>query len=417
MLDKSFSLLFYLKKPKNYVNGKMPIYLRITVNGVAKEITTKRECEPSRWNKKSERANGIKEDIKSLNEYLDILQNKVYEARRQLIDSNQAITSSTLKDILIGQHDRPRMLIEIFQHHNAQMKELVGKEFSKATFIRYNTSIGHTRSFLKWKYNAEDFDVNKLSLEFISDYEFYLKSIRHCNHNSTIKYLGNFRKIVNKCVQYGWLVKDPFLGFDMRKKDVERIPLNKEEIQIVANKSLVSERLNVVRDIFLFCCYTGLSYADVKKLKRSEINFGIDGEKWIFTNREKTETSSRIPLLPMPLTIMAKYDQHPQCVNDDKVLPVLSNQKMNSYLKEIADVCGIQRKLTFHIARHTFATTVTLTNGVPIETVSKMLGHKSLRTTQIYAKILDLKVSEDMRKLRTALNKESKVENPLTQVQ
>ena len=186
----------------------------------------------------------------------------------------------------------------------------------------------------------------------------------------------------------------------MSKRDVERIPLTKEEIEIIASKRFATERLGQVRDIFLFCCYTGLAYADIKKLKRSEINIGIDVTKWIFTTREKTETPSRIPLLPYSLKIFEQYENHPQCINKGTAFPVLSNQKMNSYLHEIADVSGILKKLTFHIAKHTFATTITLTNGVPIETVSKMLGHNSIKTTQIYSKILDMKVSADMQRLR-----------------
>jgi site-specific recombinase XerD len=160
------------------------------------------------------------------------------------------------------------------------------------------------------------------------------------------------------------------------------------------------ERLEIVKNIFLFSCYSGLAYADVQKLKRSEIRIGIDSEKWIFTKRQKTDVSSRIPLLPPALAIINRFEQHPQCKNKDRVLPVLSNQKMNSYLKEIADACGINKNLTYHIARHTFATTVTLSNGVPIETVSKMLGHRNIKTTQHYAKILDRKISDDMKSLR-----------------
>jgi hypothetical protein len=194
MLDKSFSLLFYLKKRNDYVKGKLPIYMRITVDGARNEITTKRKCEPERWNSETGRAIGNKEEVKSLNQYLDVLQSKVYEARRNLIENNQLITSEWLKNTLIGRDERPRMLIEIFQHHNDQMKTLVGKEFSKATAIRYNTSIRHTKAFLKWKFIITDIDIKKLNFEFISDYEFWLKSIRKCNQNSTLKYLSNFRK-------------------------------------------------------------------------------------------------------------------------------------------------------------------------------------------------------------------------------
>jgi len=183
-------------------------------------------------------------------------------------------------------------------------------------------------------------------------------------------------------------------------REVEREFLTQLEVQTIYGKEMVTDRLKQVRDIFVFSCFTGLAYIDVKNLSKTNISLGIDGEKWIFTHRQKTETASRIPLLPIAAEIIEKYANNPVCLNNDKLLPVLSNQNMNAYLKEIAGVCGINKELTFHIARHTFATTITLTNGVPIESVSKMLGHKSLKTTQHYAKILDKKVSGDMQLLR-----------------
>lgn len=262
----------------------------------------------------------------------------------------------------------------------------------------------HTRNFILWKFQVSDLDASRINYDFVSDYAFWLKSIRNCNHNSTMKYLSNFKKIVLLCMKQGWLQKDPFLGFKLTRREVERAFLTKLELQDIASRQFATERLNYVRDIFLFSCFTGLAYADVKKLKRSEIVIGIDGEKWVITKRQKTDISSRIPLLSASLEILAPYENHPQCMNEGRLLPVLSNQKMNAYLKEIADLCGINKNLTFHIARHTFATTVTLSNGVPIESVSKMLGHKNLRTTQHYAKILDKKVSEDMIALRKRLD-------------
>lgn len=212
--------------------------------------------------------------------------------------------------------------------------------------------------------------------------------------------MKNLKKIVNICVANNWLVRNPFLNYKAKIKEVIRDFLSSEELELISQKSFVSERLNQVRDVFLFCCYTGLAYADVKKLERSEINTGIDNQKWIFTKRQKTDTASSIPLLPVAINLLKKYERHPVCMSERKLLPVLSNQKMNSYLKEIADVCGIEKELTFHIARHTFATTVTLSNGVSIESVSKMLGHKNIRTTQHYAKILDQQVGRDMDMLR-----------------
>lgn len=403
MLEKSFGLLFYLKKPKNYQKGNMPIYMRITVDGVPKEISTGRDWEPSRWNIHAQRASGTKEDGKALNVFLDTLQAKVYEAKRQLLENNKAITAELLKNILKGKTDRPKMLMEVFQYHNDQIKELIGKEVSAATLERYKTSLEHTRSFMQWKYGITDIDIKNLDFEFITEYDYWLRSVRNCSHNTTIKYLGNFRKIINRCIRNGWLQRDPFLGFKMTKREVERVFLSKEELQRIRDKDFSTERMRQVRDIFLFCCFTGLAYADVKKLQRSEICVGIDGDQWIFTSRQKTETASRIPLLSFALEIIEHYENHPVCVQKGKVLPVPSNQKMNTYLKEHADVCGITKPLTSHIARHTFATTVTLGNGVPIETVSKMLGHKNLRTTQHYAKVLDRKVSDDMQALKQKL--------------
>lgn len=403
MLEKNFSLLFYLKKPKNNKKGSTPVYLRITVNGVRKEIATGRCCEPERWNSQSGRGNGTKEDIKSLNAFLDTLQVKVHEARRQIVDSDVTVTSELLKSILKGEHTKPRMILEAFQEHNMKFSELVGKEFAPATLLRYKTSLEHTQRFIQWKYQRNDFEITNISYDFISSYVHYLKTVRSCNQNTTAKYIANFRKIINECIKQGWLKQDPFFGFKLAKKEVKREVLTMEEIETLSKKDFHVDRLNQIRDIFLFCCYTGLAYVDIKQLKSTDISIGIDGEDWIFTERQKTDVETRIPLLPFAKVLVEKYKKHPECATKGKVLPVPSNQKTNAYLKEIADLCGITKTLTSHIARHTFATTITLSNGVPIETVSKMLGHKNLRTTQHYAKILDLKVANDMKNLKSRL--------------
>lgn len=211
------------------------------------------------------------------------------------------------------------------------------------------------------------------------------------------------KKIVLDCVKKGWLHRDPFLNFKMVKKEIQREALTESELQHVSKRVSSTERLTLVRDLFIFSCYTGLSYIDVKNLDQSQIITGMDGEKWLFTHRQKTNAPTRLPLLPKAMEILKKYEKHPKVEITGKVLPTPSNQKLNAYLKEIADLCGINKELTFHIARHTFATTVTLANGVPIETVSKMLGHKSLTQTQHYAKILDTTVSLEMKTLREKL--------------
>ena len=403
MVGKNFSLLFTLRRPKNYVSGDMPIYMRITVDGLVKEMTTSRSCDPELWDQQSEKAKGKNESQVELNHHLSTLKLKVYQARLSLMERNKVISAEAIKDLLIGKPEKSKMILEVFKEHNDQMAALLHTEYALGTLERYRTSLEHTKSFIKWKYGFEDFPINKLDFQFASQYEFWLRTVRRCNHNTAIKYLSNFKKIVNGCMRRGWLTKDPFLGFKMSKREVEIIPLSAEDLKAIEYKPLPNDRLRQVRDIFLFCCYTGLAYVDIKNLKRSEITIGIDGEKWIHTKRQKTEAPSRIPLLPPALQIMEKYDTHIQCLSDNRLLPVSSNQKMNAYLKEIADLCNIDKHLTFHIARHTFATTVTLSNGVPIETVSKMLGHRNLKTTQHYAKILDRKVSDDMKQLRERL--------------
>ena len=400
MLSKNFNLIFCLRRPKNYTFGEVPIFIRITIDGDPTEISTGRKCSPEHWDKKAEKAIGKKEEVKELNHHLATLKMKVFECRLKLLESNEEITVGLLKESLRGRQTKSRFILDIFQEHNQKMQALIDKEFSAATLERYKTSLDHTRSFIQWKYNKSDYDIDKLNFEFVSDYEFWLKSQRNCNHNTTIKYISNFRKIVNICLRNGWLTKDPFFGFKMTKREVERTALAIEDILAISEKRFASDRLSQVRDIFVFCCYTGLAYADVKKLKRTEIGLGVNGELWIMTNRQKTGTSSRIPILPSAKDIIDKYATHPQCMIENRLLPVLSNQKMNAYLKEISDICGINKNLTFHIARHTFATTVTLCNGVPIESVSKMLGHKNLKTTQHYAKVLDIKVGDDMKLLK-----------------
>jgi site-specific recombinase XerD len=403
-MNKTFNLLFFIKKSKIKANGTAPLYLRITIDGIRKDIASKRYIEPNKWDNKLQKVAGQSEEVKSLNRYLKTLEQEVYDAHHNMMKDKTTATASILKAKLQGTDQRARMLVPIFQDHNNKVETLVGQEFAPGTLERYKTSLKHTIEFLQWKYSVSDIDIKDIDHSFITEYEFFLRSVRKCANNTAVKYIKNFKKIVKICISNGWLDKDPFANYKSKIREVERDYLTQEEVQDIYSKEFATERLNLVKDIFVFSCFTGLAYIDVKNLTISNISMGIDGGKWIFTHRQKTETASRIPLLPIPEELILKYADHPQCINEDKLLPVLSNQKMNSYLKEIADVCGIKKDLTFHIARHTFATTVTLTNGVPIESVSKMLGHKSLRTTQHYAKILDKKVSDDMDILRKKLS-------------
>ena len=402
-MKTNFSMLFYLKKQKNYTSGLAPVYLRITVDGERAEVTTNRECEPEKWNSHSGRATGTKENIKSLNAFLDNLQSDAYEAHRYLHENGKLITAESLKNRMLGKSEKLYMLIELFKDHNSKVASLVGKGFAPATHKRYETSLRHTQAFLKFQFGVTDINIEKVDNAFITDYDYYLRTTNKCNNNSTLKYIKNLGKIIRICLSNGWIIKNPFVNYKGKIKTVNRVYLTEEEVQRMADKSFDIDRLSQVRDVFLFCCFTGLAYVDIKKLKISEITKGVDGGLWIFTNRQKTDTRSAIPLLPTATQLIKKYSNHPLCINKDMPLPVPSNQKMNGYLKEIAAMCGIDKILTSHIARHTFATTITLSNGVSIETVSKMLGHSSIKQTQHYAKILDLKVSADMLLLKQKL--------------
>jgi site-specific recombinase XerD len=397
---------FALKKSKILGNGTAPIYIRITVDGCRVEFTTRRYLNPEHWNAESQKMKGSSNEAKTFNQYLKTLEQQVYDAHRQMTDAKVTITAEALRDRVTGkaEAERSKMLVPIFKEHNKRVSLLVGKEYAEGTLERYETSLSHTIEFLQWQYRVSDIDIKEIDHQFITTYDFYLRSERNCSNNTAVKYIKNFKKIIRICIANGWLDKDPFVNYKAKVKEVIRTYLTSDDIQVLKNKKFSSERLGQVRDIFLFACFTGLAYVDVSKLKRSEITKGIDGQQWIFTSRQKTDTASRIPLLPDAEEILSKYKDHPECVTKDCALPVLSNQKMNSYLKEIADFCGINKILTFHIARHTFATSVTLANGVSIESVSKMLGHTNIRTTQHYAKILDAKVSEDMAMLKKRIS-------------
>lgn len=400
-MNTNFSILFYLKKPKNYVSGPVPIYLRITVKGQRAELSTSRECDPSKWNSHSGRVNGTKEDAKTLNRYLDLLKHDVQNAQQTLVEKRQTVTAESLKNQFTGKLETDRYLLKLMEEHNVQIETLIGNGFEANTLKSYRTSEKHLKAYVKKEYGKNDIEINELDYAFINGYEYYLKTDCKISAASAAKYIKQLKKIVNHCLANSWLTENPFIKYKQVVKIKERTFLTQHELDAIATcKKFKVERLLHVRDVFVFCCYTGLSYADVKKLKRSEIGIGIDGEKWIFTSRQKTDTPSRIPLLPAAMEIINHYQDHPQCDVQDLLLPVLSNQKMNAYLKEIADLSDVPKNLTFHLARHTFATTVTLSNNVPIETVSKMLGHTNIKTTQHYAKVLDLKVSNDMASLK-----------------
>ena len=392
------TMLIYLKSRKNSKNEN-PIYLRLTVNGKRKEISMNRSIDSNKFDKNKQRGKGRSSEIRILNEFLNTETSKIYELRQEIIYSGEIITVENLMNKYIGVEDKKRTLIEIFENENKRNKKVL----SIGTYKKYVSLFNHVKNYLQFQYKLTDINIKKLDYEFVINFDYYLRTEKNINNNTTVKYVTTLRKIVKTALDKDWINKDPFQKYKVSKEKVEREFLTKLEIDKIVIKNLQFDRLNKVRDIFVFCIYTGLAYIDVKLLSRNDIVIGIDGEKWIKINRKKTNTISNIPLLPVAQNILDKYKNTPEVLNSGKLLPVLSNQKMNAYLKEIGDLCEIDKELTTHLARHTFATTITLSNGVPIETVSKMLGHSSLGITQHYAKVLNPKISSDMAVLKKKL--------------
>lgn len=399
-MNNHLYILFYIKKSKSDSKGKANIYLRVTIDGKRAEASINRKVAVSKWDPDTGLVKGHSTEAREINHYIKSIENRVYKCYQDLIEKKEFVTAIQVRNRFLGRDSKRIMLLKIFQEHNDKVEHLIGKDFAPGTAERYRTAKKHVEDYINKEYRISDIPVKDVDHKFISGFEYYLKTVRKCSHNTAIKYITNFKKIIRIAYANDWISKDPFVGWKAKLKVVDREFLTKEEIQDIISKEFKIPRLNQVRDIFIFCCFTGLAYADVKKLSGSDIVIGIDGDRWIKIKRTKTDTRSNVPLLPVAEEIISKYLN----IDSTNLLPVLSNQKMNSYLKEIADLCGINKNLTTHLARHTFATTVTMSNGVPIESVSKMLGHKSLRTTQHYAKILDKKVSEDMKLLKRKLS-------------
>ena len=399
---------FYTRKSRSNKSSESDIYLRVTVNSKRSDMSIGRKVDPRKWNVNSEKMMGRSQEAQELNNYMDVLKNKLKRIQQTLLEKDQRITATTLIRELKGiGKNKSKMTLEVFREHNEQMDRLSGKSISKSTAKRYWTCYNHMEQFLKEVYKAEDYRMKDIDHQFITKFEYFLKTTRKCNHNSALKYVNNFKKIVRIALANQWMDRDPFYNYKVQYETVDREFLNEDEVKALVEKELHFERLRIARDMFVFSCHTGLAFGDLEKLSEKDITKGIDGGRWIRTKRKKTKSITSVPLLPIAEEIIERYKDHPEIKDKDLILPVPRNQNYNAFLKEIAVLCGIKKNLTTHLARHTFATTITLTNGVPIESVSKMLGHKDLRTTQHYAKIVDRKISDDMKALRKILEEKA----------
>lgn len=400
----TFSILFWIYG-KRAVNNKANIYIRVTLNGQRVNISLKKKINIDTWDEKLQRAKGTVKDSRILNLYLNDVQSKVYRIYQDFKKEEKPFTSQMVKARFLGEDRRRFSFQNLIDYHNEKMQH----KLHKNTMGQYKTSQRYMVEYILKEYKVIDILLSELDYSFVIGFEDFLRSYipksgqSKIGNNTAMKHIKRLRRMVTLAYQMEWIDRDPFVNFKIKIEKKEREFLIGEELKNIENLSSKIERLVVVKDLFVFSCYTGISYSDIVRLTAVNIVKGIDGHSWISAKRIKTGTPFKIPLLPKASILIDKYKNDFRTSNNDNLLPKLSNQKLNSYLKEIADLCGIKKNLTFHMARHTFATTVTLSNGVPIETVSKLLGHTKLVTTQIYARVVEKKVSQDMEKLKLIL--------------
>ena len=392
----TLSVLFIIKKAKLLKNGEAPICMRITVNKRVVEVMIKRSIPVDLWNQKKECSKGKDRVATELNHYINTIRAKVLQIHRELEIDNKPITADTIKDCFYGRDKVQRSLLEVYAEHNEKCRALIGKEYTESTVTKFDTSINRLKEYIRSCYHRDDIMLAELDGQFIRDFDFWLKTDKHCQNNSALKHLKNLKKVVRIALANDWIKKDPFYGIHFKQEEVNVEFLSREELDVLMNKGFTIKRLEQVRDIFVFCCFTALAFVDVQQLSREHLIKDNNGTLWIRKARQKTNQMCNIPVLSIPQRILRKYEDNAECIKKGVLLPVISNQRMNAYLKEIADLCGITKRLTTHVARHTAATIVFLANDVSMENVSKILGHSNIRMTQHYAKVLDSSIMRDM---------------------
>ena len=390
----TFSLLFYIRRDKLNKRGEAPVFMRLTINGERADASIKRFIEPHAWNSDKGKANEKCRGGKDLNLYLNAISANILQIQRDLELDKKEVSAQIILNRYLGKEQSDRhTLMEVFRAHNEKCRALIGINFAPDTVLRYETCLRLIEEFMRNTYKKEDCYLEEVTKQFVEEFEFYLKTIRKCCHNTTTKYLANFKKITRIALSNGWMKREPFAQIRFHLDAVEREFLEKQELKTLLNKNISVPRLAQIRDIFCFCCLTGLAFSDVKQLKSEHLVTDINGMIWIRKTRQKTKNMCNIPLLDEAQKILDRYKDHPYCQTQGVLLSVCSNQKMNMYLKELADICGIRKNLSTHCFRHTYGTML-ITAGVDLYTASKMMGHADVRPTQIYAKIIDKKKEE-----------------------
>ena len=407
MKRDSFRVLFFLKKTKLLKNGEASVCMRITVNGTRVENNIRKSIDPALWSQAKETARGKSRRACDLNTYIEEARIKLYQIFCELEQQNRSVTAHLLQKLFFGQEqpEEVRTLLGTMQEHNDQCRALVGTDYALITVRRYESCRRYLAELIRQRYGKEDLPLAEVNGELVRAFAFYLKTEKGCQQNTVIRYMKCLKKITNLARANDWMAKDPFLGIRFHEKEVVREFLTMDELQTIYRKEFPLERLTLVRDVFIFAAFTGLAFIDVQQLAPEHIVRDNNGNLWIRKPRQKTKNMCNIPLLDIPQEILRKYADHPTCRKKGVLLPVPCNQKMNSYLKEIADICMIRKNLTTHCARHSYATSVCLANGVSLENVAKMLGHSNIKMTQHYARVLDSSILRDMMQVERAISK------------
>lgn len=399
-MRSTFRILFYLKRNAPKSNGLVPVMCRITVNGKISQFSCKLDVDEKHWDVKTGRMTGRSVVALEANRMLDKIRVGINKAYQDICDKDNYVTAEKVRNAFLGMGMNHETMLAVFRQHNEDYAKQVGKIKSQRSYWKYCTVYNHLSEFIRQRYKVSDIALKELAPAFITDFELFLRTEKnHCT-NTIWSYMMPFKRIIYMSINNGWLQRDPFYAYSITKEETKRGFLSKEEIKMLIEGSFKKKSYELIRDLFIFCCFTGLSWTDMANLTKENLQTSFDGHLWIKTNRQKTGTETNLRLLEVPLRIIKKYEG---CSEDGKLLPVPCYPNCKNGIKVIAKKCGIEKNVTWHMSRHSFATTVCLSNDMPIETLSKMLGHRSIRTTQIYAKITAEKVSNDMEKLSQAL--------------
>ena len=397
---------FFLKKTKLLKNGEASVAMRITVDGQRIENNIRKSILPSLWDQSKERVKGTSASAVDLNRFIEEARIRIHQIVTELQQEGAEINPLIVQQRFygVGQvRKQERTILQVIQEHNDEAKKLIGKDFVEITWRRYETMKRYLGELIKQKYGVDDLPLSDFTGEVIRAYEVYLKTEKDLCQNTLVRYMKALKKIANRCLANDWIHKDPFAGIKFREDPTDPEFLTLEEVDRIYNCNPGSKRLDVIRDMFLMSAFTGLAFTDVSQLTEDHIVIDNDGNKWIRKPRQKTKQMSNIPLLDIPLAIIEKYQGDKKAARKGVLLPIPSNQVMNRYLKEIATICKINKHLTMHTARHTYAT-ICLSQGVSLKNVSKMLGHASVKMTERYARVLDSSILRDMNAIRDTLN-------------